>query len=95
MYHVDRVGEVHIIKKYIPTFFNRYNDMYQSFYFLRERIINEDNLYSYYLTSSRYTPANPDDYYKIRAIENENLMAKIIDLARQSDSDSICSDLIG
>ncbi|TNV87907.1 hypothetical protein FGO68_gene9941 [Halteria grandinella] len=104
IFHFQQLNQLSIIKGNTPIFFNRYSDMILSYSYMRERIMNNNEIQSY----NNYTPTgtSADDYFKEKSMKNEqnvkaikvanpSIMKDVIAFEELADSENFCTDIIG
>lgn len=97
-YHISEVSKLIILKEHTPLFFNRYSDMILSFAFMKERILNNNSVESFYSNTSKFSPYHIDEFYKDKsqAIESylvnlkafpHGIILPLVEFTKLTDSD--------
>ena len=63
VYHHNQVIQLYELKDFTPLIFERYTKMILSYSFLKERIINNNSLTSFYNPKSSFSPKDIDIFY--------------------------------
>ncbi|TNV87946.1 hypothetical protein FGO68_gene6125 [Halteria grandinella] len=106
-YHNIQDQELITLHTHIPLFFNRYTFLMLNFAFMRERIINNNSLDSFYNGQlEQFSPKNIDDYYQQKSLDAEQDLSNlwvspprslelVVDYLKVTDSESLCVNVIG
>jgi hypothetical protein len=78
VFHYVQIQRLMLIKESTPVFFERYSNLILAYSFIKERIINDNSVESFYSkTSESYSPKEIDEAFKQKSLQNE---ARIKDL---------------
>lgn len=106
IYHISEVKTLTDIKNYTPLLFQRYTDNMLTYSFMRERIINNNDVSSFYNPKlPLISPHSIDNFYKERALRTEGQIANLklqtsksglnyyIDFLKMTDSENFCDTI--
>jgi hypothetical protein len=77
VFHFFEAKSFLVLRDNTPVLFERYSDMILSYSFIRERILNNKSVDSYYNDSSPLSPHVIDDFFKERSLEREANITKL------------------